>query len=139
MLDGAAKAAGLKLAAPVRKAILTALSERDESAAICRKKDGSPEPDPELRDEERVPLTVDVQTFFEREVAPHVPDAWIDESKRDARDGEVGVVGYGINFNRYFYRYAPPRALEAIESDIREIEGEIVHMLNEVTAPGSAR
>ena len=139
MLDGAAEAAGLKLTAPVRKAVLTALSERDESAAICRKRDGSPEPDPDLSDEERVPLTEDVQTFFEREVAPHVPDAWIDESRRDARDGEVGVVGYGINFNRYFYRYAPPRALEAIESDIREIEGEIVRMLNGVTAPAAAR
>ena len=134
MLDGAVKTAGFKLLAPVRKAILAALSERDESAVICRKRDGSPEPDPDLRDMERVPLTEDVNTFFEREVAPHVADAWIDESKRDAKDGEVGVVGYEINFNRYFYRYAPPRALEEIETDIRGIEAEIVRMLGEVTA-----
>ena len=134
MLDDAAKAAGLKLSAPVRKAILAALSDRDESAAICRKRDGSPEPDPDLRDTERVPLAEDVNTFFAREVAPHLPDAWIDESKRDAREGQVGVVGYEINFNRYFYRYDPPRALEEIDSDIREIEEDIVRLLSEVTA-----
>ena len=139
MLDGAVKSAGLKLTAPVRKAILAALSERDGSAVICRKRDGSPEPDPALRDEERVPLAKDVYRFFECEVAPHVADAWIDESKRDVRDGEVGVVGYEINFNRYFYRYDPPRALVEIDSDIREIEEDIVRMLSEVTAPASAR
>ena len=139
MLDEAVRNARLKLTAPVRKAILAALSERDESAVICRKRDGSPEPDPALRDEERVPLAEDVYAFFEREVAPHVADAWIDESKRDAKDGEVGVVGYEINFNRYFYRYAAPRALGEIETDIREIEEEIVRMLSGVTAPASAR
>ena len=133
MLDEAVKIAGLKLSAPVRKAILAVLSRRDESAAICRKRDGSPEPDPDLRDTERVPLTEDVNTFFEREVAPHLSDAWIDESKRDARDSEVGIVGYEINFSRYFHRHAPPRALEEIETDIREIEEEIVRMLGEVT------
>ena len=137
MLDGAVKAAELKLSAPVRKAILAALSERDETAETCRKRDGSPEPDPELRDTERVPLTEDMDTFFEREVAPHVPDAWIDESKRDAKDGEIGVVGYEINFNRYFYLYAPPRPLEEIETDIRDIEEEIVLMLSQVTIPAS--
>ena len=139
MLDGAAKTAGLKLSAPVRKAVLTALSERDEAAAICRKQDGSPQPDPNLRDTERVPLAEDVDTFFAREVAPHVPDAWIDRSKRDAGDGQVGVVGYEINFNRYFYRYDPPRPLAEIDSDIREIEEDIVRMLSEVTAPASAQ
>ena len=137
-LDRAVKAAGLKLSAPVRKAILAALSERDESAAICRRRDGSPESDPDLRDTERVPLAEDVNTFFAREVAPHLPDAWIDESRRDARDGQVGVVGYEINFNRYFYRYDPPRALEEIDSDIREIEKDIVRLLSEVTATASA-
>ena len=139
MLDRAVKAAGLKLSAALRRAVLSALSERDETAAICRKPDGSPQPDPDLRDTERVPLTEDVDTFFAREVAPHVPDAWIDESKRDPGDGQVGVVGYEINFNRYFYRYDPPRALAEIDSDIREIEEDIVRMLSEVTAPASAQ
>ncbi len=97
----------------------SALSERDETAAICRDKDGNPEPDPELRDTESVPLAEDVEEFFEREVKPHVPDAWIERAKRDPKDGEVGLVGYEINFNRYFYRYKPPRPLEEIEADIR--------------------
>ena len=133
MLNKALNAADLKVPAPARKAILNALSGRDENAAICCGKDGKPEPDPELRDTERVPLKESVYEFFEREVKPHVSDAWIDESKRDAKDGDVGIVGYEINFNRYFYRYTPPRPLEEIESDIRAIEADIVHMLGEVT------
>jgi type I restriction enzyme M protein len=145
LLDTAATKAGVKVPAPVRKAILSALSERDETAAVCREKDGSPEPDPELRDTESVPLPSDddpvdaegvpasVRAFFEREVAPHVPDAWIDTSKRDPKDGHVGVVGYEINFNRYFYRYTPPRPLEEIEADIRAVEQDILRMLSEVT------
>ena len=124
--------------------MLAALSERDETAAICRDKDGNPEPDPELRDTESVPLAAgdDAMRGRARERArfdrgqPHVPDAWIDTAKRDPKDGRVGLIGYEINFNRYFYRYIPPRPLEEIEADIRAIETDIVRMLAEVT--GSA-
>lgn len=145
MLHEAAHKAKLRLSAPVEKAILSALSERDETAAICRDKEGNPEPDPELRDTESVPLSegddpadadrlpASVRTFFEREVRPHVPDAWIDTSKCDPKDGRVGLIGYEINFNRYFYRYTPPRPLEEIEADIRAIEDDIKRMLKEVT------
>jgi type I restriction enzyme M protein len=145
LLDAAAKKSAVKLAAPVRKAILSALSERDEAASICRDADGAPEPDPELRDTESVPLAVgrekadadgilpSVREFFAREVLPHVPDAWIDTARRDHKDDLVGLVGYEINFHRYFYRYTPPRPLEEIEQDIRAIEGDIVQMLAEVT------
>ncbi len=133
VLEAAAGKARIKLAAPVAKAILSALSARDETAAVCRDKRGNPEPDPELRDTESVPLSETVEAFFEREVKPHVPDAWIDTEKRDPKDGEVGIVGYEINFNRYFYRYTPPRPLEEIEADIRTIEQDILRMLAEVT------
>ena len=136
LLDAAVKKSGIKLPAPGRKAILAALSERDESAAICRDKDGNPEPDPELRDTESVPLAERVEDFFEREVRPHVPDAWIDQSRRDPKDGEIGLIGYEINFNRYFYRYTPPRPLKEIEGEIRVIEADILRMLADVT--GSA-
>jgi type I restriction enzyme M protein len=132
VLKAAAKKAGMKLAAPVQKAILSALSERDETAAICRDADGHPEPDPELRDTESVPLSENIEAFFEREVKPHIPDAWINTAIRDQKDGEVGKVGYEINFNRYFYKYMPPRPLEEIEADIRIIEKEIMEMLREV-------
>ncbi len=147
-LEAAAEKAGIKLAAPVKKAILSALSERDETAAICRDDDGNPEPDPQLRDTESVPLPegeepadaegvpASVRAFFDREVKPHVPDAWIETSKRDPKDGHVGLVGYEINFNRYFYRYEPPRPLEEIEADLRDIEVDIVRMLSEVTGGG---
>ena len=135
-LKAAVLKADLKLAAPVVKAVLSALGERDETAAVCRDRDGQPEPDPELRDTESVPLAESVEAFFEREVKPHVPDAWIDTGRRDEKDGQVGIVGYEINFNRYFYRYTPPRPLEEIEADIRGIEQDILRMLSEVT--GSA-
>jgi len=134
VLEAAAKKAGLKLAAPVRKAILSALSERDETAPICHYREGNPEPDPELRDTESVPLAESLEAFFAREVTPHVPDAWIDTERRDPKDGQVGIVGYEINFNRYFYQYRTPRPLEEIEADIRAIEGDIVRMLAEVTS-----
>jgi len=133
VLMTAGKQGGIyKLPPPLRKAILAALSERDETAEICRDADGNPEPDPELRDTENVPLGEDVQAFFEREVKPHVPDAWINTEVRDAKDKEIGKVGYEINFNRYFYKYQPPRALDEIEQDIRALEKEIVEMLREV-------
>jgi type I restriction enzyme M protein len=119
--------------APIRKAILSALSERDETANICVDKDGNPECDPDLRDTENVPLKEDIMAFFEREVKPHVPDAWINTALRDPKDGEVGRVGYEINFNRYFYEYQPPRPLEEIEADIKTLEKEIMDMLKEVT------
>ena len=131
-LAQAARREELKLAAPVRKAILSALSERNDEAQICRDREGRPEPDPELRDTENVPLLEDIESFFEREVKPHVPDAWIDANRRDPQDGEVGIVGYEINFNRYFYEYRPPRPLEEIEADIQQVEKEIMAMLREV-------
>ena len=131
-LDKAVKDAGLKLNAALRKAILSALSERDETAEICLDKDGYPEPDSELRDTENVPLKEDINAFFDREVKPHVPDAWINIAIRDHKDGEIGKVGYKINFNRYFYKYRPPRPLEEIEADIKAIEKEIIEILKEV-------
>jgi type I restriction enzyme M protein len=132
-LDDLAKKRGLKLGASLRKAILSALSERDETAAVCHDKERNAEPDPELRDTESVPLAESVETFFAREVKPHVPDAWIDTDKRDLKDGKVGIVGYEMNFNRYFYLYVPPRPLEAIEADIRGIEHDILRMLADIT------
>lgn len=133
-LDKAARGAGQKLPTPIRKAILAALSERDETAEICRDSEGHPEPDPELRDTENVPLKGDIYVFFDREVKPHVPDAWINTAIRDHKDGEVGKVGYEINFNRYFYKYQAPRPLEEIESDIKEIEAEISTLIKDLSA-----
>ncbi len=128
-LAQAAKHTDLKFPAPIQKAILSALSERDKTADICRDREGHPEPDPELRDTENVPLGEEIQAYFEREVKPYVPDAWINTAIRDHKDHEVGRVGYEINFNRYFYQYQPPRPLEAIEADINALEKEIAQLL----------
>jgi type I restriction enzyme M protein len=131
-LEMAVKAANLKLPAPDHKAILSALSERDETAEICRDSDGNPEPDSELRDTENVPLSESIESYFEREVKPYVPNAWINAAIRDEKDNEAGKVGYEINFNRYFYKYTPPRPLEEIETDIKTVEKDILEMLREV-------
>jgi type I restriction enzyme M protein len=134
VLADAMDAAGLRVAAPVKKAILAALGEKDATAEPCLNADGKPEPDPDLRDNENVPLKQDVRAYFDREVVPHVPDAWISEEPRDRdkKDSGVGKVGYEINFNRYFYEYVPPRPLEEIEADIQKLEAEILEMLREV-------
>ncbi len=119
-------ARGVKLAAPEVKMVLTSLSERDETAEICLDKHGNPEPDADLRDTETVPLKESIEEYFQREVLPHVPDAWIDHAKTK--------IGYEIPLNRHFYRYEPPRPLAIIEAEIKELEGEILDLLKEVTA-----
>ena len=133
-LSRALKTTGLKIGAPVKKAILSALSERDEEADICTDAKDNPEPDTELRDHELVPLAEDWRDYMEREVLPFVPDAWVDESHTDARDRQVGRVGYEINFNRYFYQYVPPRPLEEIDAELKTLEAEIAGLLKEVAA-----
>lgn len=123
-LRAALQKAKVDVAAPVFKAILSALSERDETADVCVDAKGRPEPDADLRDTENVPLKEDVHVYFEREVRPHVPDAWIDEAKTK--------VGYEIPFTRHFYKYKPLRALPEIEREIRALEAEIQARLSEV-------
>lgn len=131
-LSDSLRAAGVKVGTPVRKAILGALSERDEAAEVCTDASGNPEPDTDLRDHELVPLNEEWRAFVQREVLPFVPDAWVDESYTDAQDGRVGRVGYEINFNRYFYKYVPPRPLEEIDAELKALEAEIASLLQEV-------
>lgn len=131
-LSKALKTESLKIAAPVKKVILSTLSERDENAEICRDRRGKPEPDTELRDQELVPLKEGWEDYFAREVTPFVPDAWVDETLTDATDKRVGRVGYEINFNRHFYRYVPPRPLEEIDAELKTLEAEIAALLGEV-------
>lgn len=132
ILDTAFSKADYKLKAPIKKALFTALSERDETADIVYDTDGTPMPDPELRDHEYIPYEEDIYTYFNHEVKPYAPDAWINESYTDSKDGKIGRVGYEINFNRYFYVYQPPRPLEEIERDIKAIEKEILEMIGGV-------
>ncbi len=115
------KAHGLELPGPIFKAIMEALSERDETADICTDSKGRPEADTELRDTENVPLKEDIEAYFQREVLPHVPDAWIDHSKTK--------IGYEIPLNRHFYVYTPPRALKEIEAEMKALEKEIAELL----------
>ena len=131
-LTDALSGSGVKVGAPVKKAIQSALSERDEDAEVCRDKKGNPEPDTDLRDHELVPLSEDWRSYVKREVLPFVPDSWVDESYTDTQDSGVGRVGYEINFNRYFYKYVPPRPLDEIDAELKALEAEIAGLLQEV-------
>ncbi len=124
VLRGVEAAAGLKLKAPERKAVLAALGERDPEAKVCCDRRGNPEPDTELRDTESVPLDEDIDAYMEREVLPHFPDAWVNDSKTK--------IGYEIPLNRHFYVYEPPRPLKEIKADLQVLEQEIANLLSDV-------
>ena len=100
--------------------------ERTKKGEVKRDKSGEPKPDTALRDYERVPLTEDIKAYFEREVLPHVPDAWMDRS--------ADKVGYEVNFTRYFYKYEKLRSVEEITKDILALDAETEGMLREVLA-----
>jgi type I restriction enzyme M protein len=112
--------------ASYQKAIWSAVSVSDPEGEVQKSKNGNPEPDSDLRDFENVPLNEDIGAYFAREVTPHVPDAWIDQSKTK--------VGYEIPFTRHFYVYAPPRPLAEIDAELRDLEAQIQKLLGEVTS-----
>lgn len=119
----------ISLSATDKKAILHAVSWKDEEAdPVIKKteKDGTIiyEPDTDLRDSENVPLSRDIQDYFDKEVIPYVPDAWIDHDKT--------VKGYSISFTRYFYNYEPPRDLDEIKKEILRLEQETEGILEEI-------
>ncbi len=123
-LKAALQAAGVALKPAEMKHVLAALGKRDATAEACKDSKGNIEADPELRDFENVPLTEKIEDYFEREVRPHVPDAWIDHEKTKK--------GYEIPFTRHFYEYTPLRPLEEIQAEILGLEAEIQAMLKEV-------
>lgn len=123
-LDAALATAGVRVRAPLRKALLSALGERDEGAEICCDAQGRAEPDPRLRSSEHVPLMEDVDAYFTREVLPHVPDAWV--------AGEREKIGYEIPFTRYFRTFQEGRPLADIRRDLDETESTVRRLLAEV-------
>lgn len=121
-----------KLTATQFKLIQKHISVHDDDAELCKDSKGKLEVNADLRDYENIPLSEDINDYFAREVTPHVPLAWIDEKKRDAKDSEVGIVGYEIPFNRHFYEYTPPRQLEEIDAELETLNAEIMEMLREI-------
>jgi type I restriction enzyme M protein len=105
----------------VKKAVLSAAAVADPDAPVVTDKKGDPLPDPDLRDNENVPLTEDVDAYVDREVLPHVPDAWVDHTKTK--------IGYEIPFTRFFYKYVPPRPLAEIDAELEAVEAEIQQVL----------
>ncbi|MFZ5864598.1 MAG: SAM-dependent DNA methyltransferase, partial [Thermodesulfobacteriota bacterium] len=122
---------GLKWKVSEHKLFRDVFTHKDPEAEPVLKgnKGGSPieeyEPDPALRDFENIPLKVNIDEYFRREVLPYVPDAWMDRTK--------DKVGYEINFNRHFYHYTPPRSLEEIDADLKRAEEQVLRLLKEVT------
>ncbi|MBS4221869.1 type I restriction-modification system subunit M [Lederbergia citrea] len=114
----------IKVSAALLRAILNALSEKDETADVCVDSKGNPEADTDLRDTENVPLKEDIHVYFDREVKPHVPDAWIDEPKTK--------IGYEIPFTRHFYEYTALRSSGEIMDEIKELEESILEKLKKV-------
>lgn len=155
-LKGAIKTAGVKLDTKENKQFIDSITTKNPAAEPVVKKvlkeAAQPlygafeyqgkvvefEQDGDLRDNENVPLNPAIATsdlienYFKAEVLPHVPDAWINADKRDAKDSEVGIVGYEIPFNRHFYVYQPPRPLEEIDADLDTVSAEIMKLLQEV-------
>jgi type I restriction enzyme M protein len=113
---------GFNLSPNFIKNIILALSEHDDTADYVLK-NGKKQPDSNLRDSEKIPLKQDIEKYFEKEVKPYYPDAWMDRKK--------DKIGYEINFTKYFYEYKPPRALSEIEKDIKDVIGEIQELLEE--------
>ena len=103
--------------------------ERDEKGSIVKenkgKNKGKPKPDASLRDTENVPLSQDIEEYFQHEVLPHAPDAWIDHDKTK--------VGYEIPFNRHFYVFKPPRELTEIDAELKVVTDRIVKMIGELS------
>ena len=114
------------------KALTNAFGVRDPNGEPVIDADGNVVSDPELTDYENVPLTEDIRDYLAREVLPHLPDAYIDETFLDDKDKEIGRVGYEINFNRFFYKYVPPRKLHDIDAELKQVESEIAALLAEV-------
>ena len=117
---------GSRWKASEKKLFRSVFTRKDPDAAPVAKggREDGYEPDADLRDFENVRLKDDVDAYFQREVRPHVPDAWMDRAK--------DKVGYEINFNRHFYKYTPPRPLEVIDAELKEAEEEIARLLQEV-------
>jgi len=98
---------------------------KDPECAKVVKDKNEFEADPDLRDYENIPLEKDIDDYYEREVLPHLPDAWMDRTK--------DKVGYEINFNRYFYNHIPPRDLKVIDKELKIVEQQIMELLKEIT------
>lgn len=118
----------------LQKLLLNTFSEHDDDADIITDAKGNPEADSTLRDSENVPIGEDVNTYFDREVTPYVPSAWINNKVTDHKDGEIGKIGYEIPFTRYFYVYKAPRDLAEIQADIFKSEAELDKLFKELTA-----
>lgn len=113
------------------------MGTKDKTAEPTTNEKGDVLSDAELRDAEYIPFNDDIEAYFQREVVPHWPDAWINYEVVDEKDEKTGVVGTEINFNREFYVYTPPRSREAIAADIEAKEHKFMELLRGIRDGGS--
>ena len=121
-----------KLAAKSFELARKYLGTKDKKAEPTTNEKGDVLSDSDLRDAEYVPYREDIEAYFQREVVPHWPDAWVNHDVKDGDDGQTGVVGSEIGFNREFYVYTPPRSREAIQADIEAKEHRFMELLRAV-------
>ena len=126
------KRAGVALSGPLRKTLLQTCGRSDERGECCVDANGRPEADPERRDYESVPLGTTIDDYMRQEVLPHWQDAWVNNEVCDPVDGQPGIVGYEINPRRLFYRYTPPRPLEEIDAELRELFAHELKLMSDV-------
>lgn len=131
-LDEALSALDFKITDPLKKAILSALSEKDSSADIVLGKGGQPESDPDLRDHEKIALGEDWKKYLEEEIVPFSEESWIDQSYCDDKDKAVGKVGFEIPFNQYFFSYERPESVSQIDKELRRLRETVLSLLEEV-------
>ena len=127
-----AKALKVKANKTFVTALIGAFGHKDPEAEPVVDSKGNMVPDTDLTDYENVPYLENIQEYFAREVLRHAPDAYLDERFADPKDGKLGRVGYEINFNRFFYKYQPPRKLHDIDAELKQVEAEIADLLAEV-------
>lgn len=132
LIAEAEKASLAKVGKPLSTALVAAFGVRDPDAPEILDKDGNRVADKGLEDFENVPLDQDIDQYMSAEVLPHVPDAWVDVTYTDDRDKQIGKIGFEINFNRYFYKYVPPRDVHQIDEELKAVEKEIAELLGEV-------
>ena len=124
-LKSKSKEFGITLSSGLIKAIVNAIGVRNENAEVCKDTKGNIESDSSLKDTESISLKEDIYEYFEREVKPHVPDSYMDESSFDN-------IGYEIPFTRYFYKYESLRPFDEIMKEIEELENEIAQEIRKV-------
>lgn len=128
----ALKKQGVKLGAPVRKAFMETFTIEDPEGEVAKDAKGCVISNASAKQVENIPVGEDIDAYVAREVLPFVQDAFVDSAVVDAQDNGIGIVGYEVNFNKYFYKYVPPRDPDVIATELISLEEKTSQMMKEL-------